>query len=61
MTFKNEKNRNIAIVSKDANSFLVYMGYDNETDDAYGNFTITNRKVYKSEKMAIKKAQEYVA
>lgn len=61
-TFKNEKTNNIATVKvNNYGEFQVYFGYDNGTNDAYGNQTWTGRKVYKNEKMAIKKAQEYVA
>lgn len=60
-TFKN--NGNFATVQENKyGEFIVMFGYENAgcENDAYGQTTCTDRKVYKSEKMAIKKAQEYV-
>ncbi len=61
MEFRNTTNGNYAKVIKQAdNTFCVLMGYEVKSFEAYGNQTITNRKVYKSEKTAIKTAEKYI-
>lgn len=59
--FRNTTNGNYASVTNKDGEFVVLMGYEVKTFEAYGNQTITNRKVYKSEKTAIKKAEQYVS
>lgn len=61
MEFRNETNGNYAKVINDNGAFVVLMGYEVKSFEAYGNQTITNKKVYKSEKTAIKKAEQYVS
>lgn len=61
MEFRNETNGNYARVINDNGTFVVLMGYEVKSFEAYGNQTITNKKVYKSEKTAVKKAEQYVA
>lgn len=61
MEFRNTTNGNYAKVINNNGEFTVLLGYEVKSFEAYGNQTITNRKVYKSEKAAIKKAEQYVA
>ena len=62
MEFRSTTNRNYAqIVKQSDGTFCVFIGYDNGTNNAYGNETIYDRKIYKSEKMAIKKAEKHIA
>lgn len=61
MEFRNETNGNYARVINDNGTFVVLMGYEVNSFEAYGNQTITNKKYYKSEKTAIKKAEQHVA
>ncbi len=61
-TFKN--NGNFATVEENKyGEYVVTFGYENAgcENDAYGQTTCTGIKTYKSEKIAIKKAKEYVA
>lgn len=59
---RNNINKNYAlIVNNGPAEFVVHFGYFHGTSDAYGNETITNRKVYKTEKTALKKANEYIS
>lgn len=61
MEFRNTTNGNYARIIKQAEKeFILLMGYETKSFEAYGNETITNRKVFKSEKAAIKKAEQYV-
>lgn len=58
----NKKTGKVAqVVYNGIYGFQVYFGYSNGTNDAYGNETWVDRKTYKSEKTANKKAEEYVA
>ena len=57
-------NGNFATINKNSyGEFTVTFGYENEgrKNDAYGQTTVTNRKTYKSEKLATKKANEYLS
>ena len=56
-------NGNFATVTENKyGEFVVMFGYENYgcENDSYGRETCTDRKVYKTEKMANKKAQQYV-
>ena len=60
-TFRN--NEYFATVTENKyGKFVVTFGYENEgrKNDAYGQTTCTGIKVYKNEKTAIKKAQQYL-
>lgn len=61
MEFRNETNGNYARVINDNGTFVVLMGYEVKSFESYGNQTITNKKSYKSEKTAIKKAEQHTA
>lgn len=60
-TLKN--NGNFATITKNSyGEFVVMFGYENADCeyDAYGQTTCTGRNTYKSEKMALKKANKYL-
>lgn len=60
--YRNTKNNNYAQIDKNSDgTFTVYVGYsvDSKKNDAYGRETITDRKTYKSEKLAITKAEQH--
>ena len=55
-----EKNLFASIVNEGDYGFTVYFGYRTESNGGYGGDNVTNRKNYKSEKMATKKANEFL-
>ena len=60
MTLRNKTNDFATIIKQAEKEFAVIFGYTTPSFEAYGNDTATNRKFFKSEKMAIKKAKEYL-
>lgn len=56
-----QNNGNFAtIINKGEYGFLVQFGYTHNTNDAYGNETCVGIKNYKTEKSALKFANNYI-
>jgi hypothetical protein len=60
MTLRNDNRDFAKIVKQGEKEFVVIFGYTTPSFEAYGNDTATQRKFFKSEKTAMKKAKEYL-
>lgn len=59
-TIRNNNNDFATIVNNGNEGFTVHFGYTSPRNAAHVNDTVTDRKVYKTEKTAIRKANEYL-